>query len=156
MEQNQVVEAMTDEQLLARAAELQSQVDALRVEELNEEAQAKEGKVKEGKVKKNQKPGKASATRKYVLLSKELKSWGKVPQQQADIARLLAGNIEVGKEVTEGELFDLLQEKAADFASLAISKQDPTYLFRHYRGLKNDGKHAGFIARDFVRVVEAQ
>jgi len=103
-------------------------------------------------VKKNQKPGKANASRKYVLLDKELKSWGKVPQQQADIAKLLGANMEVGKEYTESEVFDMLMEKSAEYNSLLSSKQDPTYLFRYYRGLKNDGKHAGFIARGFLRM----
>jgi hypothetical protein len=39
-----------------------------------------------------------------------------------------------------------------DFKSITSSVQDPTYLLRYYRGLKNDGKHAGFVARDFLRV----
>ena len=104
-------------------------------------------------MKKNQKPGKANASRKYVLLDKELKSWGKVPQQQADIARLLGTNMEIGREYTEAEVFDMLMEKSAEYNSLLGSKQDPTYLFRYYRGLKNDGKHAGLIARNFLRMV---
>ena len=40
-----------------------------------------------------------------------------------------------------------------DYPSLFKSTQDVTYLFRYYRGLKNDGKHAGFIARDFLRMI---
>ena len=110
-------------------------------------------KVTNDGVKKNQKPGKANASRKYVLLDKELKSWGKVPQQQADIAKLLGVNMEVGSEWTEEELFDLVATGAKEYASLRNSTQDPTYLFRYYRGLKNDGKYAGFIARNFLRMV---
>lgn len=104
-------------------------------------------------VKKNQKPGKANASRKYVLLDKELKSWGKVPQQQADIAKLLGTNMEIGKEYTEAEVFDMLMEKSAEYTSLRNSTQDPTYLFRYYRGLKNGLKYAGLIARNFLRMV---
>jgi hypothetical protein len=105
------------------------------------------------KVAKNHKPGKPSTGRKYVLLDKVLKNWGKVPQQQADIAKVLSDNLEVGKEYTEGEVFNVLIEKTSDVPSIANSKQDPTYLFRYYRGLGNDGKHAGFVARDFMRVI---
>lgn len=105
------------------------------------------------KVAKNHKPGKPSAGRKYVLLDKVLKNWGKVPQQQADIAKILADNFEVGKEYAEAEVFDVLMDKSSEFVSLANSRQDPTYLFRYYRGLGNDGKHAGLVARDFLRVI---
>ena len=125
-----------------------------RLQQLVKELEELKGgsKVTNDGVKKNQKPGKANASRKYVLLDKELKSWGKVPQQQADIAKLLGVNMEVGKEYTEAEVFDMLMEKSAEYNSLLGSKQDPTYLFRYYRGLKNDGKHAGFIARGFLRM----
>lgn len=105
------------------------------------------------KVAKNHKPGKPSAGRKYVLLDKVLKNWGKVPQQQADIAKILADNFEVGKEYGEAEVFDVLMDKSSEFVSLANSRQDPTYLFRYYRGLGNNGKHAGLVARDFLRVI---
>ena len=126
-----------------------------RLQQLMKELEELKGgsKVTNEGVKKNQKPGKANASRKYVLLDKELKSWGKVPQQQADIAKLLGVNMEVGKEYTEAEVFDMLMEKSAEYNSLLGSKQDPTYLFRYYRGLKNDGKHAGLIARNFLRMV---
>ena len=133
----------TNEQAIAMIAELTKQLEELKGG----------SKVTNDGVKKNQKPGKANASRKYVLLDKELKSWGKVPQQQADIAKLLGVNMEVGKEYTEAEVFDMLMEKSAEYASLRNSKQDPTYLFRSYRGLKNDGKHAGLIARNFLRMV---
>jgi hypothetical protein len=105
------------------------------------------------KVKKNQRPGKAAAGRKYVLLSATLNKWGKVPQQQADIADLLTKNFKIGEEVTEDALFTALVDNAGDYASIYSSKQDPTYLFRYYRGLKNDGKHAGFIARNFIKQI---
>lgn len=141
---------ITNEQAIAMIAELTKQLEELK----NGAAAVRPTEAtKEGNVKKNQKPGKANASRKYVLLDKELKSWGKVPQQQADIAKLLGSNMEVGKEYSEAEVFDMLMEKCADYTSLVNSVQDPTYLFRYYRGLKNDGKHAGFIARNFLRMV---
>ena len=103
-------------------------------------------------VKKNQKPGKASADRKYTRVG-ELKTFGKVPQQQADLAAIMVESMDVDAEWTEEELFDLVTTSAKEYASLRNSKQDPTYLFRYYRGLKNDGVHAGFIARGFLRMV---
>jgi hypothetical protein len=142
MEEN--LSNLTNEQAAAMVAELQKQLDELKG---NKEVAVSDN------TKKNHKPGKPSATRKYVLLSKELKSWGRVPQQQADIARILANALEVNKEYTESEVFDAVVAKAAETPSIAGSVQDPTYLFRHYRGLKNDGKHAGFVARDFMRVI---
>jgi len=111
--------------------------------------------LKEGgsKVPKNKQPVRAQAGRTYVLLNKSLANWGKVPQQQADIAALMAESMEVGKEWTEEELFSLITEYAHEKKSLAGSVQHPTYLFTWYRGLKNDGKYAGFIARNFVRMI---
>ena len=111
--------------------------------------------LKEGgsKVPKNKQPVRAQAGRTYVLLSKSLANWGRVPQQQADIAALMAESMEVGKEWTEEELFSLITEYAHEKKSLAGSVQHPTYLFTWYRGLKNDGKYAGFIARNFVRMI---
>lgn len=99
---------------------------------------------------KNHQPGKPDANRKYQLLSKSLNAWGKVPQQQADLAKLLADNFEVNEEIPEAELFRVITEQAPNFKSLAGSKQHPTYLFKYYRGLKPSGNHAGFIARDFL------
>jgi hypothetical protein len=94
------------------------------------------------------KPGK----NKYVLLTKQFQAWGKVPQQQADIAAILTQNMEVGKEYGEAEVFSMLVDGSGDYPSLSRSVQDPTYLFRYYRGLKNDGKHAGLIARKLLVV----
>jgi hypothetical protein len=136
-------EITNNEQAIAMIAELTKQLEELKGG----------SKVTNDGVKKNQKPGKANASRKYVLLDKELKSWGKVPQQQADLAAIMAESMDVGSEWTEEELFDLVATSAKEYASLRNSKQDPTYLFRYYRGLKNDGKHAGFVARNFLRMV---
>ena len=102
---------------------------------------------------KNHQESKPSATRKYVLLTKVLPSWGKVPQQQADIAKIIASNFELDVEVPEAEVFAKVTLHAGDFPSLANSKQHPTYLFRYYRGLKKDAKHGGFVAREFLKQV---
>ena len=136
-------EITNNEQAIVMIAELTKQLEELKGG----------SKVTNDGVRKNQKPGKANASRKYVLLDKELKSWGKVPQQQADIAAIMSESMDVGSEWTEEELFDLVATSAKEYASLRNSTQDPTYLFRYYRGLKNDGKHAGLIARNFLRMV---
>lgn len=133
-----VKENMSIEELVALKTKLEAELEAAK------------GDVK---MKKNQKPGKAAAGRKYILLDKKLKSWGKVPQQEADIADLLGKNLEVGKEYEEAEVFNVLTAKASEYPSLVNSVQDPTYLFRYYRGLKNDGKRAGLVARNFVRMI---
>ena len=122
-------------------------------EELRQLREQNVSKVKEvSNLKKNQKPGKPSATRKYVRLG-TLKVWGNVPQQQADIAQILIRCMEVGKEYSEAEVFNFLVDNCGDYVKLRTSVQDVTYLFRYYRGLKNDGKHASFVARDFLRVI---
>ena len=103
------------------------------------------------KLPKNKVPGKADANRNYVLLSKSLKSWGRVPAQQAAIADLLAKNFELNVPIPEPVLFAKIEEESANYPVLANSVQDPTYIFKYYRGLKNDGKHASFVAREFLR-----
>jgi hypothetical protein len=129
-------------------------VNENRIEELKKQlADLMKEEVPMEKAKKNQKPGKPQAGRKYVLLTNTLKSWGNVPDQQRDLAKVLANNLEVGKEYTEAEVFDVVNEQAPLYPSIAESVQDPTYIFRYYRGLKNDGKHAGFVGRDFFRVI---
>lgn len=94
----------------------------------------------------------ASTTKKYVLLTDKLAVWGKVPQQQADIADILANTFEVGTPFTEDELIAALNREKDQYPALATSRQDMKYVFSYYRGLGNrDGKHAGYIARDFMR-----
>ncbi len=144
-------EMTEDEKILAEAERLQKELEMLKSEEKIEVAPSTEVKEKSN-VKKNQKPGKADPNRKYTRIG-ELKTWGKVPQQQADLAAIMAESMDVDAEWTEEELFDLVATSAKEYASLRNSKQDPTYLFRYYRGLKNDGKHAGFVARNFLRMV---
>ena len=124
---------------------------AARMQEL-EELQRRLTELK-NPAKKNHKPGKPAAGRKYVLLTNKLADWGKVPQQQRDLAAILAGAMKVGQEYSEAEVFDAVIDGAGDYQSIGNAVQDPTYLFRYYRGLKNDGKHAGFIARNFIRQV---
>lgn len=109
--------------------------------------------IEGGNVKKNQTPGKAHEGRMYVLLTKRMDARGKVPQQQADIARILSEGMEVNEQYTEAQVFAMVVKRASEFPKLCNSVQDPTYLFRYYRGLKNDGTHAGFIARNFLRMI---
>jgi hypothetical protein len=135
----------------AEVARLQKELEMLKSEEKTEVAPSTEVKEKSN-MKKNQKPGKANADRKYTRVG-EFKTFGKVPQQQADLAAIMVESMDVDAEWTEEELFDLVTTSAKEYASLRNSKQDPTYLFRYYRGLKNDGVHAGFIARGFLRMV---
>jgi hypothetical protein len=104
-------------------------------------------------VAKNKVPGKARSGVKYVLLSKTLNAFGKVPQQQADIAKILSDNLEVGEPIGEAELFDLVSREGAMYPSIQKSVQNPTYLFKYYRGLKHEKNHAGFVARGFIRQV---
>jgi hypothetical protein len=99
-----------------------------------------------------QSPAVKVSTNMYILQSKELNSWGKIPQQQRDLADIMVKVMEVGKPMSEKDLFDKIVELGAEYPSIATSKQDPTYLFRYYRGLKSKGNHAGFIARDFIKV----
>jgi len=102
----------------------------------------------------NKVASKVNAGRKYVLLAESLNSWGKIPQQQRDIAEILTRSFEVGEEIPESVLFDAVTKLSVQYPSLANSVQDPTDLFRYYRGLdKKDGKHAGYIKRDFLRMV---
>lgn len=135
--------SVSNEDLVAQIAMLKKELEAMK----------QQGVVKTT-VKKNQKVGVASPTRKYVLLSKALNAWGSVPQQQADIAKLLLTHLTVGTAYTEAEVFNTIIDGSGEYKSLYSSKQDPTYLFRYYRGLKNDGKHAGFIAREFIKVID--
>jgi hypothetical protein len=105
-------------------------------------------------VKKNHRAVKPKDGRKYVLLSKSLADWGKVPQQQADLAAILAKNFTVGQEVSEAEVFATVTAQAPQYPSLAASEQHSTYLLAYYRGYdKKDGKHVGFIRRNFLRMI---
>jgi hypothetical protein len=133
------VEDEQNQALQTRIAELAAQVERL--------------STQQPAVKKNHKTGKVNATRKYTLLSKKMESWGRVPQQQADIAEILSKHMDLGKEYSEQYVFDLMIDQGGDYKSITSSIQDPTYLFRYYRGLKNDGKHAGFVARNFLKQI---
>lgn len=103
-------------------------------------------------VAKNRAAGKVTGA-KYKLLTKSLALFGKVPQQQLDLSKLLSARFEVGTEIPESTLFAALIEDAHKYPSIQNSVQDPTYLFRYYRGLKHKGTHAGFIARGFLQQV---
>jgi len=112
-------------------AELQAQLDALK------------------KAPKNQVAGKPG-NRSYVRQG-PLSFEGKVPQQQADLAKILTDKMPVGETFTEAQVFAFLESEKHNHPSLVNSKQDVTYLFRYYRGLKQDGKHGGFVARGFLK-----
>lgn len=137
----EVQEKEVNAQLLAKMAELQQRLAQLTM--MNQE----------GGVAKNKRPVNPDPGRKYVLLSKTLESWGRVPQQQRDIAMLLSQLMTVNQEYTEAEVFAAVTDYACEFDSIRKSVQHPTYLFAYYRGLKNDGKHAGFVARNFLRQI---
>lgn len=131
-------------------------IEVMNVEKMIEEKRAELATLKgeqSMKTKKNQKSGTPAAGRKYVLLDRSMKMFGKVPQQQQDLAAILSNSMEVGREYTEAEVFNALVSNSASYSSIASSVQDPTYLFKYYRGLKNDGRHAGFIARNFIRQI---
>ena len=127
---------LTNEQILAQLDALKLQLAAV---------QTSKSTASSGKMLPN-------PSRKYVLLESELKTWGRVPLQQADIAKLLGATMEVGREYTEVEVFQIVKDNAPSFPSLAKSVQSPERLFRYYRNLKNDGKHAGFSQRGFLQV----
>lgn len=143
-------EMTEDEKILAEVARLTAELELLKSSEKIKVAPSTEVKEKSN-VKKGSKISKGDPSRKYERLG-ELKTWGKVPQQQADLAAIIAESVEVGAEWSEEELFDLIVSGAKDYASLRNSKMSATYLFQYYRGLKNDGVHAGFIARGFLRM----
>jgi len=88
-------------------------------------------------------------TSKVVRLG-ELRMDGKVPQQQLDLAKILTAGMEVDKEYSEDHVLKIMEAGRDGYKSLRESKQPVTYLFRYYRGLKADGTHAGFVARDFI------
>ena len=141
---NESPEPETVESLRAKLAEALAQIAA------KTDKPIKTAKVKDG-IPANQKPRTPKAGREYVLLTKEMSMIGKVPQQQADLAKLIASCFDVGSKIPESLLFATIEEKSVDYPSLANAKQDPTYVFTYYRGLSNkDQKHAGFIARGFL------
>jgi hypothetical protein len=88
--------------------------------------------------------------RVYVRLG-EFRMDGRVPQQQLDLVQILTVGMEIDKEYSEDYVFKILETGRDGYKSLRESKQAVTYLFRYYRGLKAEGRHAGFVARDFIR-----
>jgi len=104
-------------------------------------------------VAKNHVPQRPKAGRKYVLQSKSLATWGKVPQQQLDIADILTRHFDVGVSVDEAEVFAKVAEQAPMYPHLATSVQDSTYLLKYYLNLSAKNNHAGLVARGLVQVV---
>jgi hypothetical protein len=122
------------------AAKAQPPVKAIRVTE------AADG------LKKGARPVRPQVGRTYELLTKVLADWGRVPQQQRDLADIVARSFEVGEPFSEAELFAALTAHAAEYPQLAKSTMHVTYLWAYYRSFdKKDGKHASFIRRNFIR-----
>ena len=146
---------MTNEELLlkkldemrAELAELQSQPTAAAPK-----VETKKEEVVKDNTPKNKRRVKADPARKYVRQG-VLKTWGSVPQQQADIAAILQVAMKDDVEYSESDVFDFLEFSRDHFESLRTSKQHVTYLFCYYRGLKNDGKHSGFVGRGFLKQI---
>src|SRR5271170_223504 len=87
------------DELAAVKAELAQVKEAYELAMAKAELARLKGEVKvQQDVKKNHRPGKPSATRKYILLAKKMADWGVVPRQQADLAAILSNNMEVGNE----------------------------------------------------------
>lgn len=124
------------------AVEAQIAEAMARLEELKKEDSAPPAK--------NHRPG--NPTNAVWIRLGELSTSGKVPQQQKDLAKILSLHMEIGVEYKEVDVFAFVTDDAVQYASLAKSRQHPTYLLRFYRGLKARGSHAGFVARGFVRV----
>ena len=148
------ISTLKEQELLKAIESLRAELETLKKADAASvsTSEEKESKVTE---KKNHLPLKPQAGRKYQLLSTSLAKWGKVPRQEADIASILANNFDLDAQPTEAEVFATVTANAAAYPSLAKSVQHPTWLFAYYRGLdKRDGKHAGFIKRNFLRVIE--
>jgi hypothetical protein len=143
---------MTFEEATAQLAVVMAELQALK--QARQETATTEKKETKMTVKKNHQPVKPKADRKYVILSNSLAKWGTVPQQQADLADIITSAYNIADVVSEAELFDTITDCAEQYPSLAASVQHPTYLFAYYRGLdKKDLKHAGFIKREFLRMI---
>lgn len=134
-EVDQVKQAVDNAMLLEEVKRLAAEVEKLRTQP------------------KNQRVGKANDKNHYKLLSKEMQLWGNVPNQQRDIALILAERMELGKEYTETEVFSFLVDGAGEYPSITRSVQDVTYLFRYYRGIKTDAKYGSFVGRKFLQTV---
>ena len=137
--------------IMERIAAIQAEIAKKKGETTVEEKKEVRATGAEGK--KNHRAVKPQAGRKYVLLSKSLADWGKVPQQQKDLATILADAFAPNVEVEEAEVFAKVTEGAAKYPSLAGSVQHPTYLLAYYRGFdKKDSQYGSFIKRNFLQV----
>jgi hypothetical protein len=144
--------AIAERDVLGELNELQAALDALKnvpAEAPDANVAAAEAAAKQAK---NRVAAKPDANRKYVRIA-DLDTTGKIPRQQADLAKILTESMDIGKEWSEAEVFSLVEESASEYPSLANSKQAPSYLFRYYRSLKADGKRGGFIARGFLQQI---
>jgi hypothetical protein len=161
-----VVRKDSDAALLAHLAELQQQLAELKSQPLPAQSkpatEAEEWAAALGTPAANQTPVQGGTTspravrpqagRRYLCLVPHLPAWGKVPQQQADLAALFLEVAKQGESVSEEALFAHLIAGASRFESLRKSRQHPTYLWSYYRSFdKKDNKHGSFIKRGLFR-----
>ena len=159
--QNPVVESVEvkeddveKQKILAEINQLEAQIALKKAGALPPSEPSKVAAPKAGNVGKGARAVKAKVGRMYVLLTKQLDLTGKVPQQQADLADILAKTLEVGVPTEESAVFEAVTRLAVKYPQLAGSTMHPTYLLAYYRGYdKKDGKHYGFIKRNFIRVI---
>jgi hypothetical protein len=138
--------------IMAKLVALQAILEELKSQKPAPAAQPAAAPAVKDTTPKNKRAVKPEPGRTYVRLG-PLDTFGRVPRQQADIAAILTESMDIGKPWTEEEVFELVTDGAVEYDSLAKSVQHATYLFTYYRGLKNDGKHAGLIARNFLRMI---
>lgn len=139
---------------MAAIAALKEQVALLQeLIMLQNQVTAKAASALEESVKKNHRPVNVRGGRTYTRLTQRLADWGNIPAQQKALAEILIKHMELDQEYSESEVFSFLREERDNYDVLAQSKQDVTYLFAYYRGVdKKDGKTAGFIRRNFLKV----
>lgn len=141
----------TNEELMRQLAELQEMVARLSA---GQQIMTTKGEtMNDDELKKGARPVKPKEGRTYQLLLEELPLWGKVPQQQRDLAAILLDHMAVGELYSEAEVFGFLTEDAANYTSLRTSKMHVTYLFAYYRAFsKKDTVHGSFFKRNFLRM----
>ena len=142
----------TLKQVMEMLAKVTAELEAMK--SIKEAAVDRAIKAASDQAKKNHKGIKPKPGRMYVRLTDSLNMSGKVPQQQADIAKLIIKNTKLLEPFTEEYLFDFLIDQCGEYASLCKSVQHPTWLFAYYRGLdKKNMLHFGYIKRGFLRQI---
>jgi len=109
---------MSEQEMIDAIVTLKAQIEALKTAS---EAPVSVEEKEKSMEKKNHLPIKPQAGRKYRILDNALASWGKVPQQQSDLLKIIANNFGVGEEPTEAEVFNVVTTYAAEYPSLTNS-----------------------------------